>query len=147
MKMSDLIEKYHTGFRPVIAFTSKIGELETIFDGGMKARIKSISVHHDNIINITFDMTEFDEFNRVYEQPNYWDKNRTATLTAREAGHYPENGREGVYFVETDECEYYFSFVEEVTADDVRSVIHSKAVAIATKFEEYSSDCYRQLGF
>jgi hypothetical protein len=86
-----------------IQFTSKIEEMEAYPEKGMRARIVSVDekdTHmkdlHDHMYIITFDYSEFDEFNEQFESANYYDKNSVACLTAREAKMY--DVKERIYF-------------------------------------------------
>lgn len=79
----------------IVEFTSKIEDWECYADNYMRARVigYKFNPHGDTIPSeqvheIFFDFSEFDEHNRKYEQNNYWDKDGNATLTAREAGYY-----------------------------------------------------------
>jgi hypothetical protein len=96
MKMQHLIGK-------VVTFSHKIEDMESYAEGGMRARIVSIEAKntgspdlHDHIYKIMFDFGEFDKFNRRFESSNYYDKNGSPTLNAREAGYYKE--QEAIYF-------------------------------------------------
>lgn len=86
-----------------VQFTSKIEDMEAYPEKGMRARIVSIDEEdthmsdlHDHIYKITFDYSEFDEFNKSLESANYYDGKGVACLTAREAGMYDE--QETIYF-------------------------------------------------
>lgn len=86
-----------------IQFTSKIEDMEAYPEKGMRARIVSIDEQdthmvdlHDHLYKITFDYSEFDEFNKSLESSNYYDRNGVACLTAREAGMYAPD--ELIYF-------------------------------------------------
>jgi hypothetical protein len=103
-----------------IQFTSKIEYMEAYAEGGMRARIKTISTRdthradlHDHLYIIVFDYTEFDEFNATLEQPNYYDKNGVACLTAREANKYEP--QEEIYFSSPElyPFEDYFTLLDE----------------------------------
>ena len=86
-----------------IQFTSKIEDMESYPEKGMRARIVSIDEEdthmsdlHDHIYKITFDYSEFDEFNKSLESANYCDRKGVACLTARESGMYET--KETIYF-------------------------------------------------
>ena len=87
----------------LVTFTSKIEDLEGYPEGGMRARIVAVENKytsradlHEHIHNLTFDFSEFDEFNKRFESSNYFDKNHNPTLTAREAGFYKD--KEELFF-------------------------------------------------
>lgn len=86
-----------------VQFTSKIDDMESYLEGGMRARIVSIDEEdthrpdlHDHLYKIVFDYSEFDEFNKNFESANYYDRNGVACLTAREAGMYDQ--KDTIYF-------------------------------------------------
>jgi hypothetical protein len=90
-------------FGKVVTFTPKIEDMESYAESGMRARVVSIDTQdthssdkHDHVYKIMFDFSEFDEFNRRFESSNYYDKNGSPTLTAREAGYYKEQDK--IYF-------------------------------------------------
>jgi len=87
----------------VVTFTPKIEDMESYAEGGMRALVVGIDAtdtrspdKHEHIYKIMFDFSEFDEFNRRFESSNYYDKNGSPTLNAREAGYYKE--QEAIYF-------------------------------------------------
>lgn len=78
-----------------IEFLVGIEDFECYPEKNMRARIISISERdtkskdlYDHLYTITFDYSEFDDYNKAFESSNYWDKNGDASLTAREAGIY-----------------------------------------------------------
>lgn len=86
-----------------ITFKPGIEDMEAYAEGGMRARVVSVEAQdtrsrdkHDHVYKITFDYTEFDEYNRRFESSNYYDKNGKPTLSAREANWY--NPQETIYF-------------------------------------------------
>ena len=93
--MNELIGK-------VVTFTKNIEDMEAYPEAGMKARIARIDVDtsstdlHDHMYTITFDYSEFDQFNTQFESANYYNRDHVACLTAREANMYQV--REKIYF-------------------------------------------------
>jgi hypothetical protein len=86
-----------------IQFTKKIEDMEAYPENGMRARIVSIDesdTHspslHDHMYRITFDYSEFDDYNKALESSNYYDRMGVPCLTAREAGMYAPD--ELIYF-------------------------------------------------
>jgi hypothetical protein len=86
-----------------VQFTSKIEEMEAYPENSMRARIVSIVEKdtdnadvHEHMYKITFDYSDFDEFNAALEAPNYYNKDGVACLTAREANMYKK--QELIYF-------------------------------------------------
>ena len=107
---------------PIVRFTPRIEEyLETYFDRGMKARV--ISIREEDkyaeeeggiMYEVAFDFSEFDEFNKPYEQANYWDGHGEASLTASESGWKPKDSKDTVYFMELgDEENSYFEIIDQ----------------------------------
>lgn len=89
----------------VIEFTKRIEDWECYADPHMRARVTGYRYNPDGdtdpdqiIHEVFFDFSEFAEYNKRYEQNNYWDKNGNPTLTAREAGCYTL--KESIWFGE-----------------------------------------------
>jgi len=101
MKAMDYVALIAGGAQPVVTFQKKIVDFETYFEPGMRARVVGGWEKESGLVEIVFDTTEFDDHNRILEQPNYYDKSGNATLTAREAGQY--NPKESIYFDSDDE--------------------------------------------
>lgn len=87
----------------VIQFTDKIEYVEAYPEIGMRARIISVKEQdtdcddlEEHLYAITFDYSEFDEYNKAFEKSNYYDRNGNACLTARQANFYKVT--EQIYF-------------------------------------------------
>jgi len=89
----------------VIRFSRRIVNSETYAEPMMKARVKSVQYNiyndkeitlTDGVHKITVNYAEFDEYNKQFEQSNYYGKAGCPCLTAREAGYY--NVVEDIYF-------------------------------------------------
>jgi hypothetical protein len=94
--------------------------MEAYPEPGMRGRIISIDEQdthrsdlHDHLYKITFDYSEFDEFNKSLESSNYYDRKGVACLTAREAGIYAPD--ELIYFgsPELYPFEGYFTILDD----------------------------------
>lgn len=96
-----------------IQFNKGIETSEMNAEPGMRATLISAVVENkqDNVIEVVFDYTLFEQFNMPLEVPNYYDKQGMPTLTAREAGHYEQ--KESYYFDGNDEVEGYFSLLDK----------------------------------
>lgn len=96
MKHSDFVQMVRSGVHPVITFNEGITKLEVYPQPGMRGRvIDAENGDDDDTILFIFDYAEFDEYNKQFEEENYYDKNGAARLTAREAGCY--DVVEGIY--------------------------------------------------
>lgn len=87
---------------PVVKFNNHIEEFEIGFESGMMARLvgwKRVGEDFEGV----FDFSEFEEHNKSYEQPNYYDKNGVACLKWSETAYYPKDKREEMYFCATEE--------------------------------------------
>lgn len=105
-----------------IQFTNKIEDMEAYPEGGMRARIVSINEEdtdsadkHNHVFIITFDYSEYDEYNKRFETANYYGKGigAPADKTAREAGQY--HIQEKIYFGSPElwPFEEYFVLINE----------------------------------
>lgn len=121
----------------VIQFTPKIEDMQAYPEGGMRARVVSIDEQdthrsdlHDHLYKITFDYSEFDEFNKSLESSNYYDRKGVACLTAREAGMYAP-----------DEL-IYFGSPELWPFEDYFTVLGEKSNALIARFKESGATNY-----
>jgi len=88
---------------------AKIEELEIDLDFAMKGRlIAVIPTRDEDVILIRVDTSDFIAHNDAYMQRNYYDKNGTPRLTAREANCWPKNEIHDIYVMETDDVTEYF---------------------------------------
>jgi hypothetical protein len=122
-----------------IQFTNKIEEMEAYSEGGMRARIVSITEEdtdsankHDHIFIITFDYSEYDEYNKRFETANYYGPGRDAVAdkTAREVGQY--HLQEKIYFGSPKLWPFEEYFV----------LLNEKSVALYNKFKASGSSNY-----
>jgi hypothetical protein len=120
-----------------IQFTSKIEDMGAYPEKGMRARIVSIDEQdtnrpdlHDHLYKITFDYSEFDEFNKGLESANYYDRKGVACLTAREAGMYAP-----------DEL-IYFGSPQLWPFEDYFTVLNEKQNTLIARFKESGATNY-----
>jgi hypothetical protein len=103
----------------VVEFAADIEDMEAYSEKGMRARIVSIECEdllsddkHEHIYKITFDYSDFDDFNKDFESSNYYDNHGNPCLTARQANQYKQT--ETIYFgsPELFPFENYFSLID-----------------------------------
>lgn len=79
----ELISLVESGVKPVIIVTKKFADgTDLIYSEGMKTRVVAATNDYDGCIALTFDCTEFDEFNRTVAKKEWYDvntKKHTAT--------------------------------------------------------------------
>jgi len=85
------------GQKPVIEFVGGIEEQETGFDVGMRARVVGLADIGDGVTELLCDFSEFEEFNKQFGKPDYYDENGVARLHFWETRYYPKDRREKVY--------------------------------------------------
>jgi len=120
MKLIELRDRVKAGFNPVVCFREDIGDLETYFEEGMRARLVKIDKTYDDHCGFVFDCTEFDKVNVHLESANYYDEHGNPCLTARQANQY--NPIEELYLMYNDDSETFFEIIEE----DVRSQLFTE---------------------
>jgi hypothetical protein len=103
----------------------------------MRARIVSIDEQdthmadlNDHLYKITFDYSEFDEFNKSLESANYYDRKGVACLTAREANMY-----------EPQEL-IYFGSPELWPFEDYFTTLDARQNALLARFKESGTTNY-----
>ena len=106
-----------------VKFTSEIEEMSLNADPNQRARILSITGEdldsedkREHVYIVTFDYSEFEEYNKKFASANFYDKNGNPTLTAREAGLYARH--EKAYFGSPDiwPFEDYFTLLDDRTS-------------------------------
>lgn len=88
MDMREFSRMVKNGIHPVVTFLDAIEDKEGYLEKGMRGRVTGAIVDGDDLVTLTVDLTEFDEYNKAFESKGYFDKNRNPVLTAREAGYY-----------------------------------------------------------
>lgn len=87
--IKDIAQAVQAGLRPVITFRDPgVADLEAYPEANIRARIIGVAQLSDELVRLTFDFTEFDEYNKAFESANYFDDNRVPRLTARQKGKY-----------------------------------------------------------
>jgi hypothetical protein len=101
MTINELRKRVRRGERIIVEFTKVIENYEACIDDGMRALISRIdSVDDFDCSQVHFDLSSFESYNDGFVKYNYYDKNGIACLSAKEAGRYPKNGIETIYFDE-----------------------------------------------
>ena len=103
-----------------IEFQGGIESLEGYADQGMRAHVTSFESFGDGVVKVHVDFSAFDEFNKAIEKPNYFDKNGSPTLTAREAGQY--QATDILFMDEGDNLAHFFALLnpQNVLVDEWR---------------------------
>jgi len=84
-------------------------ELEVYAEPKMRAHLLAVVLERDDIAILKLDYSAFDEFNKAFEQSNYYDKEGNPTLTAREAGSYQP--QEDLYVMASDDLSSMLSLL------------------------------------
>ena len=111
--IKDLVALAAHGKQFVVTFKAEVEDLEGYPEAGMKARIVSAQDHHDDVVRIMFDFSDFDAHNKTLEKSNYYDKQGKPTLTAREAGFYKP--ADHLFFLRDDEVTRYFDIANDAS--------------------------------
>lgn len=70
-----------------IEFLSAVEKYADEFDAGMRATVTGIAPDGDHY-QIQLTLAKFEDYNRPFETPTYFDSDGKPTLTVREAGYY-----------------------------------------------------------
>lgn len=116
---------------PVVC-KKEVESLESYAEAHMRARIIRAREDGDDVLVLTLDFTEFDDFNKAFEQANYYDKSGNATLTARQANLYKPHED---YYVHPD---YPFSEFFEILSEQ-QSAFFARFTAEAKPGQPYIS--------
>jgi hypothetical protein len=111
LTIAQLIETLRGGVNLTVTCKKPIEDNESYAEGGMRAVLVQGNLDNAEVAKITFDFSQFDEYNRQFEAANYFDDKGHATLTAREKGVYKE--REVYYFTPSELASRYFEPVNQ----------------------------------
>lgn len=103
MQTQELINLVRNGIFPVVQFHEEMEEQETIFDENMRGRLVSFLEKNDGMLELKFEIKEFEEYNIPFMKPNYYDKEGKPSKKAIETNFYPKDGYEKVYFYPQDD--------------------------------------------
>lgn len=112
-----------------IELGSGVVELEAYAAPKMRAHLVAVELQRDDIAVLTVDYSEFDGYNQAFEQANYYDRDGNPTLTAREAGQYPE--REELYVMASEDLE-----------PKMLTLLPSSSLALIAEFKSSGSGSY-----
>jgi hypothetical protein len=91
MKWTDLLNKH-------VAFTDGLKELDLeTFEPNMRAVVVDV-IEDTDCVEVVFDFSKYEEYNKNFMTPNFFDGNGRACLKWCEMKYYPENLRDEVYF-------------------------------------------------
>jgi hypothetical protein len=91
------------GSQLAIELGAGVLDLEGYAEPKMRAHLIAVDFRGDDIAVLKVDYTDFEDFNKAFEQANYYDEEGNPTLTAREAGHYQP--QEDLYVMASDDLE------------------------------------------
>ncbi len=126
-----------------IEFKDAIEQIETGFDPKMRAKIVDVVAKDHGVgepfYKFVFDFSQYEEYNKQFSKPNFYDDNGDPCLRWHEAGAplYPSNKLEVVYL---EEAYNYFDIVseEEQITNKVNKII--ERVQKAIKDDELRED-------
>lgn len=111
MTIAEFTKLLDDGLRPVIEFKESESHVDSYADPGMRARATGWLLECDDVVIITVDFSEFEQFNLQFEKPDYYDKAGHACLTAHQAGYYRPTDH--YYYGLNDPMESHFVIVED----------------------------------
>lgn len=123
--------------RPIaVEFGKRVLDLESYVEPGMRAVLTRFRFDSDpDVCVLTVDYTPFDEFNKKFEQPNYYDKHGDPCLTAREAGQYSTT--EDLFFMANDPLDGLLQLQESKTVALYTEYSGSEACAGGTSYTQW----------
>jgi hypothetical protein len=131
MTFNELHKELGKGKTFEVTLNKGIEDHETMFDEGCKA---TISMNHatDDYLCISCNFTNYEEYNKIFYKPNYYDKNGVPCLKVYETCFYPKNKIETVYFDYDCDVEDCFTITE----------VHANHL-----FEEYLKEAYDKITY
>ena len=125
---TELFELIQSGVKPVVKFLKGAEDFDTCIDRGMYGRIVGVEHKQDEFFIIRVDLNPFEDHNDGCMQHNYYDKDGNPTMTSKEAGMYPKDGIELVYFDYDLEIAPFFEFQDQNVTQIVPIKITSAVV-------------------
>lgn len=101
------------GRHPTVEFLPRVDDCdqEIVLDSRMRAKLIDIVLDLSDadypMYKFVFDMTDFMEYNKPFEQPNWWGKNETLN-TARKTGNWPSDNQDELWLQEDNDPLAYF---------------------------------------
>lgn len=91
------------GKTPVVRLNSFCGS-DSFLEENMLARLRSIAVdeNQEGVYSLTLDFSEYEDFNRQFAIPNYFNEANEPILTAEQAGFMPASKTEVIYYYNED---------------------------------------------
>lgn len=118
MKTSEFIKILSSGIKPVVEFDDTWED----FDKGMRGRIISYGHERQDSMFFICDLSEYEDYNDMFDQGNWNDPNGIPCLKWRETKYYPKDGKykivlytdvdDAVNFVIVDESPLYKEYRE-----------------------------------
>jgi hypothetical protein len=103
----------------IIEFTPEVEKDETMFDAGMRGRVTDYQIQHEDVVKITVDFSQFEEFNKQFEKATFYGKDGQANLKWSESPFYPNNKVEIIYVdLDIERWPLPFREVEEAELED-----------------------------
>ena len=91
------------GKTPVVRLNSFCGS-DSFLEENMLARLRSISIseNSEDVYSLTLDFSQYEDFNRQFAIPNYFNEANEPILTAEQAGFLPGSKSEVLYYYNED---------------------------------------------
>jgi len=122
LSTNDLYRLIHDFEQPVIRFAKDAEELDDLIDQGMFGRVISAVDVRGEFLQVEIDLSEFEVDNDKFMLPHYYDKSGVASLTAKQAGSYPDNGRVTVFLEYAPDISRWL-LIQPSTADELKDYI------------------------
>lgn len=92
LTFKELISLVKSGIKPVITVTKKMCDnIDFIYNEGMRVRITNVKEDYGDCVELTFDGTEFDAYNRTIANKEWYDE-KTESHTATYFEYYKNRG-------------------------------------------------------
>ena len=142
--MTDIYQEIQALVGKDIEFQKGVEKYVDDVDAGMRATVLRVtdemnSDDSDPCLCIHYSFTKFDQYNRPFEGSEYYDKDGKATLTAREAGMYQDEGtiyvgkdwRECLYVVDSAQGRLFDLFITDKESEvDISYVAWLEIIAL-----------------
>lgn len=127
MTTTDLLRMVEEGTKPVVEFGKGVDAYESYLEPGMRARVVGARWFDDDVVIFSFDVSAFEGHNTPLERANFHGRDGKLT-TAREAGCYPKDHVETLYFGVEDPV------MEDTKFDDVLTLVDEAPLRLFQEF-------------
>lgn len=91
------LDEYKALVGKVVRLLPGVEDSETGFEPGMMGVVCQVDLEDDDVVLVTVDFSKFEEYNKGFMTPNYYDEHQQPKFKWCETRYYPVSKREDLY--------------------------------------------------